>query len=475
MKKILFALSLVMLLFAPSIFAGTVSDIPAGTSEEYFNRGNSFEKQGNIDQAIADYTSAIRVYSKYAKAYYNRGKLYGKQGKISESIADYEKAVEINPKYTEAYYNLGNAYEKQANHSQAITSYTKAIGINPKYAAAYCNRGNAYQAQGNLPKAIADYDKAIEITPGFAGAYSNRANAYQEKGDILQAIKDYNKAIELKPEFSGFYANRGNIYQSQGKLTEAIADYDRAIEKNPDDSSSLYNRGLAYYGLEQYEKSVTDYKAAVGQNPSKDAYADFIKYFPARKGTDTKNVRNEIILAFGEKTGTETPEPVAVTSAAPAAPLPVAQPVSDVAVSVSGAPATVAAAAPVTITNLDQAETKQEEAKSTSKDAVLNVVNKWRESWQSGDMTTYRGCYDEAGFQSKGMKLDAWITYKEGVRKKSKDITINISDVKITMKGNTAKAVFTQEYSSSILKDKGKKTLELKNVKGEWKISKEIM
>jgi hypothetical protein len=36
-------------------------------------------------------------------------------------------------------------------------------------------------------------------------------------------------------------------------------------------------------------------------------------------------------------------------------------------------------------------------------------------------------------------------------------------------------AVFTQSYSSSILTDKGKKTLELKKINDEWKIYREIM
>jgi hypothetical protein len=43
------------------------------------------------------------------------------------------------------------------------------------------------------------------------------------------------------------------------------------------------------------------------------------------------------------------------------------------------------------------------------------------------------------------------------------------------MDENKATAVFTQSYSSSILKDKGKKTLELKKINDEWKIYSEVM
>jgi len=73
------------------------------------------------------------------------------------------------------------------------------------------------------------------------------------------------------------------------------------------------------------------------------------------------------------------------------------------------------------------------------------------------------------------MKLDEWITYKTNVRNKSKNIKIGIENIKISVDGDTAKAVFTQKYSSSILKDKGQKTLELKKSGNDWKIYKEFM
>ena len=480
-KKLLFIiLSQIFILPAPSIFAETVNtsqqtiaDIPAGTADEYYNRGNTYRKQGNLTQAISDYTNAIRINSKHAKAYYNRGNTNGKLGNLTQAIADYNKAIEINPKYKEAYYNRGNTYEKQGNIIQAIADYNKVIEIDPKYAPAYCNRGNAYQTQGNLSQAIADYKKTIEINPNFAGVYSNRGNAYQTQGNLSQAIADYNKAIdiEINPDIAKFYSNRGNIYQAQGNLQQAIADYDKAIEKNPNDNVSLYNRGLAYYSFEQYGKSLTDYTTAISQNPNKEAYEDFIKYVPVKKTSDTGNVRNEILLLFAEKLNLD--KKTAMPKSAPvvaAAPVPV---VSIPAPAVVAAPVVTAAS---TIANKDLAQisAKQNETKSIPEEDVRNLLLKWAASWESGDMEIYRSCY-ALNFQSKGMNLNQWISHKTNVRNKSKNINIRIDDLQISAEGNGATAVFTQSYSSSILKDKGKKTLELRKINNEWKIYKEII
>ena len=134
----------------------------------------------------------------------------------------------------------------------------------------------------------------------------------------------------------------------------------------------------------------------------------------------------------------------------------------------------VVAAPAVTDKNLAQVNSKQNETKYIPEKAVQNLVTKWLSSWKSGDMKTYRSCY-ASDFKSKGMNLDAWVSHKTNVYQKSKNINISIDKLQISAEENNATAVFTQYYSSSILKDSGKKKLELKKINDEWKIYREIM
>jgi len=39
---------MIFLFFTPSIFAEIVQDIPAGTAEDYYNRGNKYREQGKL-------------------------------------------------------------------------------------------------------------------------------------------------------------------------------------------------------------------------------------------------------------------------------------------------------------------------------------------------------------------------------------------------------------------------------------------
>ena len=146
---------------------------------------------------IAVFFSTISsVYAQTAKEYYNRGLAHDKQGNLTQAIADYTKAIETNPSVMSYYSWRGTAYEKQGNFTQAISDYTKAIELDIKSKdnnwyyftrqLFYTRRGDIYYEAGNLPQAISDYTKAIELAPGDF-LYLKRAKFYYE-------AKEYDKA-----------------------------------------------------------------------------------------------------------------------------------------------------------------------------------------------------------------------------------------------------------------------------------------
>jgi murein L,D-transpeptidase YafK len=124
--------------------------------------------------------------------------------------------------------------------------------------------------------------------------------------------------------------------------------------------------------------------------------------------------------------------------------------------------------------NLAKVESEQKGTNPIGAKEVRNLLTRWLTSWKSGDMKTYRDCY-ASDFQSRKMDLDAWISHKSNVHENSNNIKINIDNLAISADEDSARAVFTQHYTSSRLRSKGKKILELKKTGDEWKIYREIM
>jgi lipoprotein-anchoring transpeptidase ErfK/SrfK len=111
---------------------------------------------------------------------------------------------------------------------------------------------------------------------------------------------------------------------------------------------------------------------------------------------------------------------------------------------------------------------------SSSREALRNLIVKWSESWQSGNMNLYRACY-ASNFSSQGMSLNEWINHKNAIRERSGKISIRLGNLKISGDGSQSIATFTQHYSSNLLKRKGNKRLDLRKINGEWKIYRETM
>lgn len=121
-------------------------------------------------------------------------------GKYQEAIKDFSEAIRLNPKLASAYNNRGIAEAKSRKYTEAIDDYTKAIGLDPKLAAAFRNRGIAQTNSGNYTEAIADHTEAIKIDGTYAAAYYSRGLAKAASGDPEGASKDFTEAKKIEAE-----------------------------------------------------------------------------------------------------------------------------------------------------------------------------------------------------------------------------------------------------------------------------------
>jgi len=85
------------------------------------------------------------------------------QAKFNEVIADFTKAIRLDPKDAKAYFYRGVAYREKGEPDKAIADFTEAIAINPTDAEAYFGRGMAYREKGEQAKAEADFARAKEL------------------------------------------------------------------------------------------------------------------------------------------------------------------------------------------------------------------------------------------------------------------------------------------------------------------------
>ena len=66
-------------------------------AQRHFERGLNLYERDCFNDAIEEFTEAIRLHPNGAGIYGNRGAAYGQQGKYSEAIADFEMALRLDP------------------------------------------------------------------------------------------------------------------------------------------------------------------------------------------------------------------------------------------------------------------------------------------------------------------------------------------------------------------------------------------
>ena len=136
---------------------------PRGVPHAYNNRGNAFITSGQLDQALADYDTAIELNPRYVEAYYNRGVAYGQAGLFDKSIESFTKSLELDPNKVDAYVNRGVSYTQIGQHDRALADFNTAIRFNQDHAMAYLGRGKLYFRMGNKGFALSDFQKACDL------------------------------------------------------------------------------------------------------------------------------------------------------------------------------------------------------------------------------------------------------------------------------------------------------------------------
>jgi tetratricopeptide (TPR) repeat protein len=134
-------------------------------STESVQSGDDHYRRGELDEALADYTEAIRLDPKNAEAYNNRALVYNKKGELDKAITDFNDAIKIRPNTPRLYNNRGLAYAKKGNFDKAISDFTEAIKQDSRHIESYGARAFAYSLKGEYKPAIADAEMFLKIAP----------------------------------------------------------------------------------------------------------------------------------------------------------------------------------------------------------------------------------------------------------------------------------------------------------------------
>jgi len=198
----------------------------------YNHRGNAYQKKGQYDLAILDYSQAIRLKPAETKPKPAEAKPKPKPADSKQNPGAAKKFdVDIGDDLADAF----GAVLGLDDESGGLELDDVFGSANP-FAAAFADRGAAYASKGDNDHALQDYDQAIQLDPHFGAALSARADAYVRRGEYERAVQDYDKAIQANSalaEFRGWYEDRGVAHFFLAQFAAAQQDFAASVAKLP--------------------------------------------------------------------------------------------------------------------------------------------------------------------------------------------------------------------------------------------------
>lgn len=130
------------------------------------NLGNELFKLGLLDDAIAQYKTALRYDPRYELARYQLGLAYYGQKKYEEAEREFGLAVKIMGDDTDSLFYEGLSAYRLGDLSTAESTLRNAIQLSPEHPFYHYWLGMALDEKGSPVEAAAEFNKELAIHPG---------------------------------------------------------------------------------------------------------------------------------------------------------------------------------------------------------------------------------------------------------------------------------------------------------------------
>ena len=146
-----------------------------GKPEPYHQLGLLFQQQGRVEDALAQFSTAVGMDPGNAALHTEVGTALVALGKPDEAIHEFERSLSLNRQYGPALYELGAIYEQRGDSDQAISYWRQALALNPGVAQVHLRLAHALSVRGAHAEALEHWRRGLQDRPNDATALREAA------------------------------------------------------------------------------------------------------------------------------------------------------------------------------------------------------------------------------------------------------------------------------------------------------------
>ncbi|KAI8595539.1 hypothetical protein EDD21DRAFT_37184 [Dissophora ornata] len=221
------------------------------TTQQFLDQANVFLVKGEYNLALQSYDSAIdRDPSNYL-TYFKRAATYLTLGRNNQALADFSTILKLKPDFGQALLQRGKLYTKSGDFIKAKEDLELYLKHN--------TQGNDSQTQ-EIPELLSTIDETSKALGLAAAAAKN--------GQTEECVHILGSAILVAPLYVPFRMQRAECHLARGEVEEAVNDFNRATHNAALDPKLMQRLStMSYYSLYMPEQALAQIKQCISFDP----------------------------------------------------------------------------------------------------------------------------------------------------------------------------------------------------------------
>ena len=229
--------------------------------------GLYFERIGLFDEALREYTKALRTDSLNPGVHYDLGSLAMGRGHFSEAIGHFEKVLTLEPSNINTRYLLGQCYTQTGDLNQAIEVLERIIRSNPDEFHFNLELGVLYGRTGETNLAIEQFEKGLKLDPNNVDLLFNLGIAEAKSGHLEAAIKHLEHAEKKDPRNVEVARALASSYAQCKEYGKAEYYFQKTLQLGGPNPSVLEDLGYVYRERGDMMKAIEVWESALKLDP----------------------------------------------------------------------------------------------------------------------------------------------------------------------------------------------------------------
>jgi len=169
--------------------------------------GGVYGALGRYEDALVQLEEAEKLAPLNPETYYNRGLIYERRGEKEKAVAEYTRGLRYDPRYEPT--------RKALTRLTGSTEAYRPNGAAERAAVTLAQQASELARKGNYDAASKNLDEAERLAPHLALVYQYRSNVAFLRGDREAAAAALKKALEIEPDNELFRTNLERLARAE--------------------------------------------------------------------------------------------------------------------------------------------------------------------------------------------------------------------------------------------------------------------